>query len=100
MKWLMIARRSPSGRVFAGLPWNTQASWNAAPPRGTSTGTSSTSTPAGLTSLEPGEPVLRGVEASAGWTVRPPVRPAHVIDRAGIAVGVVERHPAGDHVGR
>jgi len=47
--WEMIERRSASARSLGGLPWNVQPSWNAAPPAGTSIGTSSSSAPAGTT---------------------------------------------------
>jgi len=46
--WLTIARRSPSARSFGGEPWKVQPSWNAAPPAGTSIGTSSSSAPSGI----------------------------------------------------
>ena len=66
-----------------------------------SIGTRSSSAPAGR-HRRPGmrQPVVGGMEAAAQTGVRPPVRAAHVIDRARVGRGVIERHPAGDHVGR
>ena len=46
------------------------------------------------------EPVLGRVERAALRCVRPAMRAAHVVDRAGVCGGVVQRHPAGRHVRR
>ena len=45
------------------------------------------------------QPIVGGVETAAHPRMRPPVRPAHVVDRAGVGRRVVEGHPAGGHVG-
>ena len=46
------------------------------------------------------EPVVGGVELPPCAGVRPVVRAADVVDRPGVGVRVVERHPAGGHVRR
>ena len=61
----MIARRSASARSLAGLPWKVQPSWNAAPPAGTSIGTSSSSSPLGHRLADVREPVVGRVELAA-----------------------------------
>jgi hypothetical protein len=61
----MIERRSASARSFGGLPWNVQPSWNAAPPAGTSIGTSSSSAPSGALSR------TWPSQSSGAWNVPP-----------------------------
>ncbi len=98
--WLMIARRSASGRSLGGEPWKQRPWWNAAPPGGTSIGTISASTLGRPHLVHPAEPVLRRVEGVARRQLTPGVRAARVVDGAGVGGRLVERHPAGRHVGR
>jgi hypothetical protein len=51
--------------AFGGLPWNVQPSWNAAPPAGTSIGTSSSSAPSGSESR------TWPSQSSGAWNVPP-----------------------------
>ena len=94
----MIERRSASARSFGGLPWNVQPSWNAAPPAGTSIGTSSSSVAVRAGVAHVAEPVVGRVERAALAGARPVVGAADVEDRAGVGARVVERHPARRHV--
>ncbi len=55
--------------------------------------------PLGRCLVERREPVVGRVEAAAvGRRLRPQVRAAHVLDRAALGEGLVERDPAGDHL--
>src|SRR3954454_21941180 len=117
--WLTIERRSASARSSGGEPWKVQPSWNAAPPAGTSIGTSSSSVSGGIdartwASQSSGAwksppsracgqwvgPVVGRGKVAAEPRVRPVVRALDVVDRAGVRARVVERHPARRHVGR
>ena len=75
--------------------------WNAQPPGFTTTGTRSGSTPSGVAPSSGASQFSGRVEAAAvGRRLRPQVRAAHVLDRAALGEGLVERDPAGDHLGR
>src|SRR3954467_10292902 len=100
--WLTLERRSRSARSLGGEPWNVQPPWKAAPPAGTSIGTSSSSTPSGMDARPwagrargggggGGEPVGGRVEVAAELRVRPVVRAPDVVDRSGVGARVVER---------